>query len=151
MSTQTDTGIQSLTGDYTIDPTHTRLGFMARHAMVTKVRGSFNEFEATMHLDADDPSRSHGTLVIQAASVDTRNADRDNHLRSNDFFAMEQYPTITFTSTGVEHVGGDDYKVTGDLTIKDVTKPVTVLRAVHVAAVAPAPLEARGDYRWEVR
>ena len=124
MSTQTEH--QTLTGDYTIDPTHSRFGFVARHAMVTKVRGAFNEFEATVHLDAEDPSRSTGTVVLQAASVDTRNADRDAHLRSNDFFAMEQYPTITFTSTAVEHVGGDDYRVTGDLTIKDVTKPVTV-------------------------
>ena len=123
MSTAT---VPTLTGTYTLDPTHSRIGFVARHAMVTKVRGSFNEFSADMHLDAEDPSRSRGTIVIQAASVDTRNADRDAHLRSNDFFAMEQYPTITFASTSVEHVGGDDYKVTGDLTLKDVTKAVTV-------------------------
>ena len=124
MSTQTEH--QTLTGEYTIDPTHSRFGFVARHAMVTKVRGAFNEFEAEVHLDSEDPSRSTGRIVLQAASVDTRNADRDAHLRSNDFFAMEQYPTITFVSTDVEHVGGDDYRVTGDLTIKDVTRPVTV-------------------------
>ena len=114
------------TGTYTIDPTHSRIGFVARHAMVTKVRGSFNEFEGSGYFDADDPTKSHLQLTIQAASIDTRNADRDGHLRSNDFFDMETYPTITFTSTAVEKTGDDTYRVTGDLTIKDVTKPVSV-------------------------
>ncbi len=89
-----------LTGTYAIDPTHSRIGFVARPAMVTKVRGSFNEFEGTGHLDADDPTRSQLQLTIQAASIDTRNADRDGHLRSNEFFDMEQHPEITFVSTG---------------------------------------------------
>jgi polyisoprenoid-binding protein YceI len=122
----TQIDLATLTGSYTIDPTHSRFGFVARHAMVTKVRGSFNEFEAEVHLDGEDPSRSRGRIVIQAASVDTRNADRDAHLKSNDFFAMEQFPTITFEAANVEPRGGDAYAVTGDLTIKDVTKPVTV-------------------------
>ena len=125
MSTSTPT-LSQLTGTYTIDPSHSRVGFVARHAMVTKVRGGFNDFAGTFTIDADEPSASTAELTIQAASIDTRNADRDAHLRSNDFFAMEQHPTITFVSTAVEHVGGDDYRVTGDLTIKDVTKPVTV-------------------------
>jgi polyisoprenoid-binding protein YceI len=124
--TDTQIALERLTGDYTIDPTHSRFGFVARHAMVTKVRGAFNDFEARVHLDGEDPTRSSGRVVIQAASVDTRNADRDAHLRSNDFFAMEQFPTITFESTAVEHLGGGDYRVTGDLTIKDVTRPVVV-------------------------
>ena len=113
-------------GTYTIDPTHSRIGFVARHAMVTKVRGSFNEFEGSGYFDADDPTKSNLQLTIQAASIDTRNADRDGHLRSNDFFDMETYPTITFTSTAVEKTGDDTYRVTGDLTIKDVTKSVSV-------------------------
>ena len=116
----------ALTGSYTIDPTHSRIGFVARHAMVTKVRGSFNEFDGTGYFDADDPAGSHLELRIKTASIDTRNADRDAHLRSNDFFDMETYPEITFTSTSVEQVGADDYRVTGDLTIKGITKPVTV-------------------------
>ena len=114
------------TGTYTIDPTHSRIGFVARHAMVTKVRGSFNEFAGTGTFDADNPANSHLQLTIQAASIDTRNADRDGHLRSNDFFDMEAYPEITFVSTAVEQAGDDEFKVTGDLTIKGVTKPVTI-------------------------
>lgn len=116
----------ALTGTYAIDPTHSRIGFVARHAMVTKVRGSFNEFQGSGYFDADNPTKSHLQLTIQAASIDTRNADRDAHLRSNDFFDMATYPKITFTSTAVEQVGPDKYRVTGDLTIKGVTKPVTI-------------------------
>jgi polyisoprenoid-binding protein YceI len=118
--------MSTTTGKYTIDPAHSRIGFVARHAMVTKVRGSFNEFEGSGYFDADDPSKSSLQLTIQADSIDTRTADRDAHLRSNDFFDMETYPQITFTSTSVEAGGGDIYRVTGDLTIKDVTKPVTI-------------------------
>jgi len=120
------TATSTVTGNYTIDPAHSRIGFVARHAMVTKVRGSFNEFEGHGHFDADDPSQSHLQLTIEAASIDTRSADRDGHLRSNDFFDMETYPQLTFVSTSVEAVGEATYRVTGDLTIKDVTKPVTV-------------------------
>jgi polyisoprenoid-binding protein YceI len=116
----------TLTGQYRIDSAHSRVGFVARHAMVTKVRGSFNEFEGEGYFDADDPSKSNLQLTIQAASIDTRHADRDAHLRSNDFFDMETYPQIRFVSTAVEAVDDGDYRVTGDLTIKDVTKPVTV-------------------------
>jgi polyisoprenoid-binding protein YceI len=115
-----------LTGDYQLDVAHSRLGFSARHAMVTKVRGFFGEFDGTLHLDAQDPTKSTGKVVIQAKSVDSGNADRDTHLRSNDFFAMDEYPEITFVSTAVQVVDDTSYKVTGDLTIRGVTKPVTV-------------------------
>jgi hypothetical protein len=91
-----------LTGTYTIDPTHSRIGFVARHAMVTKVRGSFNEFEGTGTFDAENPTAATLQLTIQAASIDTRNPDRDAHLRSNDFFDMETHPEISFVSTAVE-------------------------------------------------
>jgi polyisoprenoid-binding protein YceI len=114
------------TGTYNIDPTHTRIGFVARHAMVSKVRGNFGEFTGSGHFNADDPNQSTLELTIQATSINTGNADRDNHLRSNDFFAMETYPEIRFVSTKVEKVDDENYKVTGDLTIKDVTKPVTI-------------------------
>jgi polyisoprenoid-binding protein YceI len=120
------TATASATGTYAIDPSHSRIGFVARHAMVTKVRGSFNEFEGTGYFDAENPANSHLELTIQAASIDTRSADRDGHLRGNDFFDMETYPTITFTSTAVDKVDDDTYRVTGDLTIKGVTKPVSV-------------------------
>lgn len=122
----TTTVPSTLTGTYAIDPTHSRIGFVARHAMVTKVRGSFNEFEGTGFFDAENPSASHLQLTIQAASIDTRNADRDGHLRSNDFFDMETYPTLTFASTAVEQTGDAEYRLTGDLTIKGVTKSVSV-------------------------
>ncbi len=114
------------TGTYAIDPTHSRIGFVARHAMVTKVRGSFNEFAGTGYFDTENPTNSQLQLTIQAASIDTRNADRDGHLKSNDFFDMETYPEITFASTAVDQVDADNYRVTGDLTIKGVTNPVTV-------------------------
>ena len=127
MSTTTvPTTTQTPTGTYAIDPSHSRIGFVARHAMVTKVRGSFNEFEGTGSFDADNPSAAQLQLAITAASIDTRNADRDAHLRSNDFFDMETYPEIRFVSTAVEQTSDDTYRVTGDLTIKGVTKPVTI-------------------------
>ena len=116
----------TLTGDYTLDPTHTRIGFVARHAMVTKVRGAFNEFTGKAHLDADQPGNSNVQVSIVANSIDTRNADRDGHLRSNDFLQMDDYPTIEFASTSVNRTGDDTVDITGDLTIKGVTKSVTV-------------------------
>ena len=139
MSTTTTTANTTTipTGTYTIDPTHSRIGFVARHAMVTKVRGSFNEFDGTGYFDADDPTESHLQLTIKAASIDTRNADRDGHLKSNDFFDMETYPEITFVSTAVEQTDDDEYRVTGDLTIKGVTKPVTIDFGYEGTAVDP--------------
>lgn len=116
----------SVTGTYAIDPTHSSIGFVARHAMVAKVRGSFNEFEGSGYFDAENPANSDLSLTIQAASIDTRNADRDGHLKSNDFFDMETYPEIAFASTAVEQVDAENYRVTGDLTIKGVTNAVTV-------------------------
>ena len=127
----------TLTGTYAIDPTHSRIGFVARHAMVTKVRGSFNEFEGAGYLDTENPAASHLQLTIQAASIDTRNADRDAHLKSNDFFDMEAYPEITFSSTAVEQIDEANYRVTGELSIKGVTKPVTVDFEYTGAAVDP--------------
>lgn len=124
MTTATD--YTQLTGDYTLDPAHSRIGFVARHAMVTKVRGAFNEFTGTARLDGDNPNRSSAQLRIQAASIDTRNADRDGHLRSNDFLQMELHPEITFATTEVTWTGEDAFDVTGDLTIKGVTRSVTV-------------------------
>jgi polyisoprenoid-binding protein YceI len=135
MSTNTVNAIP--TGAYTIDPAHSRIGFVARHAMVTKVRGSFNEFEGAGRFDADDPAAAQLQLTIQAASIDTRNADRDAHLRSNDFFDMSTYPEIRFVSTTVTPTDDDEYQVTGDLTIKGVTKPVTIEFEYTGTAVDP--------------
>src|SRR5437667_6632424 len=94
----TSTAPATLTGTYTLDPAHTRIGFVARHAMVTKVRGAFNEFAGTAVLDGANPDKSRVQVTIEAASIDTRNAQRDEHLHSNDFLAMQEYPQITFAS-----------------------------------------------------
>ncbi|WP_134772785.1 YceI family protein [Ornithinimicrobium flavum] len=115
-----------LTGTWTIDPSHTSIGFVARHAMVTNVRGSFDEVEGVGVLDAADPSTSSVTVTMKAASINTGNADRDGHLRSADFFDVETYPEVRFVSTSVVRGDADTFTVTGDLTIKDVTRPVTV-------------------------
>ena len=124
--TTPETAVQSLTGDYKLDLAHTRIGFSARHAMVSKVRGQFDQFDGTLHLDGENPANSHVEITIQADSIDTRNTDRDNHLRSNDFLAMKEHPEITFRSTEVEKLDQDHYRVTGDLTIRGITKSVPV-------------------------
>jgi polyisoprenoid-binding protein YceI len=124
--TATTPALTDISGDYTIDTAHSRIGFVARHAMVTKVRGAFTDFEGTAHVDTSDPAASHVSLTIKTASVDTGVADRDGHLASPDFFDVENYPEIAFVSTDVSRDGAE-WTVTGDLTIKDVTKPVTVV------------------------
>ena len=126
MSTTTITSSTAVTGTYAVDPSHSRIGFVARHAMVTKVRGSFNEFEGSGHFDAENPANSRLTVTIQATSIDTRNADRDAHLRGNDFFDMDTYPTISFASTAVAAASDSTYRVTGDLTIKGITRSVSL-------------------------
>ena len=123
---QTGTAPASLTGNYNLDLAHTRVGFSARHAMVSKVRGAFNEFDGSVYLDTENPANSHIEITIKAASIDTRNVDRDNHLRSNDFLAMNEYPEITFRSTAVKQLDATHYAVTGDLELRGVTKPITV-------------------------
>ncbi|WP_395690262.1 YceI family protein [Nocardioides sp.] len=117
--------VEDISGDYTLDPTHTRIGFSTRHAMVTTVRGQFTEFSGTAHVDAANPGASKVALSIQTASIDTGVADRDAHLRSADFFNADENKEITFVSTHVER-NGDDWVITGDLTINQITKPVTV-------------------------
>lgn len=119
------TALSQLAGTYTIDPSHSEIGFVTRHAMVTKVRGSFNDISGTASTEAG-LENAKIEVTIQAASVDTRSADRDNHLRSGDFFDVEKYPTITFSSTDVAAAGENTLRVTGDLTIKDATQPVTI-------------------------
>jgi polyisoprenoid-binding protein YceI len=118
--------IDDITGDYTLDVSHSRLGFSARHAMVTTVRGQFKDFTGTAHVDAQNPANSKVEVVIDAASIDTGNADRNGHLVSADFFEVEAHPQITFVSTQVERADDATWVVTGDLTIKGVTQPVTI-------------------------
>lgn len=119
------TAVEDISGDYTIDPTHTRIGFSARHAMVTTVRGQFKEFAGTAHVDAANPGNSKVELTIQTGSIDTGVADRDAHLKSADFFSADENKEITFSSTQVER-DGEDWVITGDLSVNGVTKSVTI-------------------------
>ena len=118
--------LADVSGDYTIDVSHTRIGIRARHAMVTTVRGAFTDFSGEAHLDAAKPGASSVGIRIRTASIDTGQADRDAHLRSPDFLDVERYPELVFRSTAVEQLEDDTYEVTGDLTIRDVTRPVSV-------------------------
>ncbi|MFF9364418.1 YceI family protein [Streptomyces griseoluteus] len=131
------TGLATLTGDYTIDPAHTSIGFTARHAMVTNVKGSFTEFTGSLHLDGENPAKSTATLDVVMDSIDTGNTDRDTHLKSADFFKTDEFPTMTFRSTGAESLGGDDYRITGDLSILGVTRPITIDLEFNGAATDP--------------
>ena len=131
------TTLADLSGTYTLDSAHTRIGFVARHAMVTKVRGQFNDFEGSGVVDASDFTKSTVTVIIQATSIDTRNEQRDAHLRSNDFLAMEEYPQITFTSTGIQQAGPTSVELTGDLTVRGVTNTVTIPFEFEGAATDP--------------
>jgi polyisoprenoid-binding protein YceI len=112
-------------GTYTIDPAHTSVEFVGRHLMITKVRGRFPDISGTITI-ADEPEQSHVEVDIHVATLDTGNDDRDDHLRSPDFFDADHYPTITFRSTRVEASGSNTWAVTGDLTVRDVTNPVTL-------------------------
>ena len=110
-------------GTWTLDAAHSSVGFTVRHMMVSKVRGKFTDYTADI-VTGTDPLQSKVDATIQMASIDTGDEGRDGHLRTNDFFDIEQFPTMTFRSTGVTR-SGSDYKLAGDLTIKGVTKPVT--------------------------
>ncbi len=109
---------------FAIDPVHTDVLFSAKHMMVTNVRGTFTDVTGTIDLDETDPTASMAEIVIKAASVDSGFGARDTHLRSDDFFAVETYPEIRVVSTAIKAKGGNDYLVTADVTIKDVTRPV---------------------------
>ncbi|CAI7976834.1 YceI family protein [Frankia sp. Hr75.2] len=117
--------LADLTGTWTLDPAHTRIGFAARHAMVTTVRGQFTSVQGTLELDGANPTASTASVTIDTASFDTGVADRDGHVKSPDLLDVAQFPTITFVSTGAK-LGKDEdsYVLAGDLTIRGVTRPV---------------------------
>ncbi|PFG28945.1 YceI family protein [Corynebacterium renale] len=114
----------NLTGTWNLDPAHTNIGFTARHAMVTKVRGNFAEFSDKIVI-GEDIKDSTIEVAIKTASVDTGNADRDAHVHGEDFFDVEKYPEMTFKATSID-IDGNEGTITGDLTIKETTKPVTL-------------------------
>ncbi len=121
---------------YQIDKAHSDVAFEVRH-LLSKVRGRFSDFAGSISVDEIQPDQSRAQFTIQAASIDTNSQDRDTHLRSNDFFAVEQYPTLTFQSTRVSHRGGQYYDVTGDLSIRGVTKQVVLPVEFHGRATDP--------------
>jgi polyisoprenoid-binding protein YceI len=124
-----------------IDPSHTHSTFTVRHLVISNVRGEFRSTKGTATLDERDPSKSSVEAVIDAASINTREEKRDAHLRSPDFFDVEKHPTITFRSTKVEKAG-EGYKVTGDLTMRGVTRPV-----VLEASLTPEIKDMQGNPR----
>ncbi len=111
--------------NWAVDVSHSSLEFSVKHMMIATVRGSFHEFTASVEADPQDLTSANIRFDVGVGSVDSRNADRDAHLKSADFFDVEKYPTLSFVSTSVKKTGDDEYDVTGDLTIRDVTKPVT--------------------------
>ncbi|WP_328780260.1 YceI family protein [Streptomyces canus] len=133
----TNTDLTAVTGDYTIDASHSTIGFTVRHAMVTNVKGKFDEFSGSLHLDGGDPSASTASIDVKMDSIDTGSADRDGHLKSADFFKIEEFPTMTFRSTKAEALGDEDYRITGDLTILGTTKSLTIDLEFNGAAKDP--------------
>jgi len=121
---------------FAIDTTHSEAAFSVRH-LITKVRGRFTDFSGAIAFDADQPAQSKVTFVIQAASIDTNTPDRDKHLRSADFFAVDQFPTVTFESTAITAAGGNDYQVAGDLTMRGITKAIVIPVTLLGTAVDP--------------
>jgi len=127
---------------WNIDPSHTQATFTVRHMVISNVKGEFQSTKGVVKIDDKDLAKSMVDVTIDAASIHTREDKRDAHLRSPDFFDVERYPTITFKSTKVEKAGGDRYKVTGDLTMHGVTKPV-----VLDAALTPEVKGMMGEVR----
>lgn len=134
MTNQTTPAITATT--WTVDPSHTLVEFSVRHMMVTTVKGRFTDVKATIHNFETDPSHASLDVEIATASLTTGDDGRDNHLRSADFFEVETYPTVTFKSSRVEG-NGDEFKVTGDLTLHGVTKEVTLDVTFHGTGTNP--------------
>ncbi len=111
---------------WTIDPTHSEIGFKVKHMMFTNVSGKFSQFEASIESDEDNFETASIQFKVNVASIDTANGDRDNHLRGTDFFDVEKFPVLSFASESVKKISTDSYQVTGDFTIKDVTKKITL-------------------------
>jgi polyisoprenoid-binding protein YceI len=123
-------------GEYVIDPAHTSVEFIGRHLMITKVRGRFTDVSGTITVD-EKPERSRVEVDISVASIATGDHRRDDHLRSPDFFDVEKHPAIAFRSTKVEQMTSDSWTVTGDLTVRDVTRPVTLQVEFDGAGASP--------------
>ncbi|MFI8893765.1 YceI family protein [Streptomyces paradoxus] len=121
-----DPNLADLSGEWVVDPAHSRIGFSVRHAMVTTVRGCFLEYESRLHFDAYDPTRSRADITLFTSSVDTGVEQRDAHLVGRDFLDAATYPRMRFTSTGVRQTGADLFSMSGELTIKGISRPVVL-------------------------
>ncbi|HSS10132.1 MAG TPA: YceI family protein [Acidimicrobiales bacterium] len=131
-----ETSVAVPSGTWELDPAHSSINFSVRHLRVSKVRGRFTSFTSVIKID-DDPLKSEVDVTIDAASIDTRDEQRDAHLRSPDFLDVEKWPTLTFKSTAVRHLGGSRYEIQGHLTVKDVTRPVTL--EAELQGIQPDP------------
>lgn len=153
-STTPDTATTPLpTGTWKVDPIHSSVEFHVKHLGIATVKGQFKEFEGTLEI-GDSGARAYGTVAV--ASVDTREPQRDDHLRSADFFEVESFPQITFASTAIRPLDDDEFEIAGDLTIHGVTNPVTLKASFEGAETDPQGNErvgvsanaqiSRGDY-----
>ncbi|MGI5255975.1 YceI family protein [Streptomyces angustmyceticus] len=139
-----DPALRALTGQWTIDRPHSRIGFSVRHAMVTTVRGAFTDYDSALYFDGDQPSRSRAEIAIRVASVDTGVEQRDAHLIGTDFFDAQRFPEMVFRSTSTLHEGGESFRMTGDLTIRDHTRPVELQLAYLGSVLDPFGYERAG-------
>lgn len=137
-----DPALAALTGEWMIDPAHSRIGFSVRHAMVTTVRGSFPQYESRLYFDGRDPARSFARISVSTASVDTGVEQRDAHLTGRDFLDSARHPRMTFASSAVQLIGKDVYRMTGELTIRSTSRPV-VLDLTYIVRHRPVRLRAR--------
>jgi polyisoprenoid-binding protein YceI len=129
---------------YKIDPSHSDVMFKVKHLMISTVTGIFKTFDATLEVDENDLTKATATFEADIASVDTKNADRDTHLKSDDFFNAEQFPKMTFKSTSIEKVSDEEYTLNGHLTIRDVTKPISLKVDFNGDVVDPWGMERKG-------
>lgn len=139
-----DPALRALTGQWTIDRPHSRIGFSVRHAMVTTVRGAFADYDSTLYFDGARPSESRAEIVIQVASVDTGVEQRDAHLVGKDFFDARRHPEMAFRSTSTIHEGGETFRMAGDLTIRGVARPVELQLDYLGSVVDPFGFERAG-------
>ncbi|MFE2440258.1 YceI family protein [Streptomyces sp. NPDC059409] len=143
-TTTLDPALRALTGHWTIDRPHSRIGFSVRHAMVTTVRGAFTDYDSTLYFDGARPSESRAEIVIRVAGVDTGVEQRDAHLVGKDFFDVRRYPEMTFRSTSTTHEGAESFRMTGELTIRDTTRPVELQLDYLGSVVDPFGYERAG-------
>jgi polyisoprenoid-binding protein YceI len=142
--TALDPALRALTGQWTIDRPHSRIGFSVRHAMVTTVRGAFADYDSTLYFDGARPSESRAEIVIRVASVDTGVEQRDTHLIGTDFFDARRHPEMAFRSTSTVHDGGETFRMAGELTIRGVTRPVELQLDYLGSVVDPFGFERAG-------